>query len=197
MKIYAFADLHENITAMKKIEEAIAKENPDLVVCLGDFTVFEQYLEKMIDWMGSLSKPVLVLHGNHESEEVVAKLCSFHDNLTFMHKVIKEIDGITFVSHGGGGFSYDYPDFVEFVEHNKEQFAGKKLVLLTHAPPNNTALDLMHIGHVGSKSYRQFIEDYKPVLALSGHIHETFTKEEKVGDTLIANPGPIGKVFEL
>ena len=53
MKIYVFADIHEDIASMKKVEEAIQKENPDLVICVGDFTLFEQYLEKMIDWMSS------------------------------------------------------------------------------------------------------------------------------------------------
>jgi len=197
MKIYAFSDIHENITSMKKVEAAVKKEDPDLVICVGDFTVFEQYLEKMIDWMDSLPKPVLLIHGNHEDEEIVEKYCSFKHNLTFMHKQIKEINGITFVGHGGGGFSKKYPDFEKFVEENKKELEGKKLVLLTHAPPYETKLDLMHMGHVGSKSYKEFIDNYKPVLALSGHIHETFTKEEKIGETLASNPGPIGKIFEI
>ena len=197
MKIYVFADIHEDISAMNKIEEAIKKENPDLIICVGDFTLFEQYMEKMIVWMASLPKPVMVIHGNHETEEITSKYCSFHDNLTFMHKQIKEIDGITFVAHGGGGFSKVYPDFEEFVEKNKEKLTGKKLVFITHAPPFETAVDLMHIGHVGSQSYKQFINEFKPVLAVSGHIHETFTKEEKIGETIVSNPGPIGKLFEI
>ena len=197
MKIYAFADIHENITSMKKVEEAVKKENPDLIVCVGDFTVFEQYMEKMIEWMNSLPKPVLLIHGNHEDGDIVAKYCSFNDNLTFMHKEIKEINGITFFGHGGGGFSKRYPDFEEFVEKNKEKLANKKLVLITHAPPFETVCDLLHVGHVGSISYKKFIEEHKPLLALSGHLHETFTKEEKIGETLIANPGPTGKLFEI
>ena len=114
-----------------------------------------------------------------------------------MHKQIKEIDGITFVAHGGGGFSKEYPDFDKWTEENKSKFEGKKMVLITHAPPYETKLDLMHIGHVGSVSYKRFIEKYQPILALSGHIHETFTKEEKIGETLASNPGPNGKLFEI
>ena len=139
----------------------------------------------------------MVIHGNHEDGEIVKKYCSFHDNLTFMHKEIKEINGITFVGHGGGGFSKKYPDFEEFVETNKEKLQNKKMVLITHAPPFETACDKMSIGNVGSVSYKEFIEKFKPVLAVSGHIHETFTKEEKIGETLVANPGPIGKLFEV
>ena len=45
--------------------------------------------------------------------------------------------------------------------------------------------------------YKDFINKYKPKLAVSGHIHETQNVDELYGSTLISNPGPYGKIFEV
>jgi len=42
--------------------------------------------------------------------------------------------------------------------------------------------------HVGSKAIRQIIEEYKPMLGLHGHIHES-RAFDKVAGTLVLNPG--------
>ena len=41
---------------------------------------------------------------------------------------------------------------------------------------------------VGSKSVRQAMEEYQPLLGLHGHIHES-TGLERIGRTLCVNPG--------
>jgi uncharacterized protein len=41
---------------------------------------------------------------------------------------------------------------------------------------------------VGSRAVRQIIEEYQPLLALHGHIHES-RGEARIGDTLALNPG--------
>ncbi|GIU69604.1 MAG: hypothetical protein KatS3mg002_0840 [Candidatus Woesearchaeota archaeon] len=35
--------------------------------------------------------------------------------------------------------------------------------------------------HVGCENFRSFIEKYQPIIAVSGHIHETFGFEDKIG----------------
>ncbi len=43
-----------------------------------------------------------------------------------------------------------------------------------HCPPYGTPLDLTYsAGHVGSRAIREFVEQKRPLLALSGHVHET------------------------
>jgi uncharacterized protein len=77
-----------------------------------------------------------------------------------------------------------------------EAFKGKarKLMLVTHAPPSDTKLDVIHNkAHVGSKAIRRFIEEEQPVLALSGHIHESSeisgSYQDRIGSTICMNPG--------
>jgi Icc-related predicted phosphoesterase len=74
----------------------------------------------------------------------------------------------------------------------------EKTILVTHAPPHKTKLDEMREGyHVGNKSIREFIEKAKPSVAVSGHIHETFEKVDKIGETVIVNPGPGGAIIDI
>ncbi|MBN1793308.1 metallophosphoesterase [Candidatus Woesearchaeota archaeon] len=70
----------------------------------------------------------------------------------------------------------------------------KKTILMTHAPPYNSNLDLNSTReHVGSKGVRQIIETKIPEISLHGHIHETVKKsgkyKEKIGFTTCFSPG--------
>lgn len=67
-------------------------------------------------------------------------------------------------------------------------------ILVSHAPPFNTNLDLLPDGrHVGSEAVRRFITQRQPILSLHGHFHESplvsghFT--DRLNATLCANPG--------
>jgi Icc-related predicted phosphoesterase len=50
---------------------------------------------------------------------------------------------------------------------------------------------------LGSKAILKAIEDKQPVLAVCGHIHESWGKESQVGETEIVNLGPSGRLFNL
>ncbi|HDI02734.1 MAG TPA: hypothetical protein ENF95_01210 [Candidatus Aenigmarchaeota archaeon] len=79
-------------------------------------------------------------------------------------------------------------------------------VLLTHTVPHGTKLDVSSfvtsrdrkediiynnrkpIGvHCGSLSVRKYIEEYSPLFAVGGHIHESGGRVDKIGTTLCAN----------
>jgi uncharacterized protein len=61
---------------------------------------------------------------------------------------------------------------------NSPDYRHRRFILVSHAPPSDTALDCIHSGvHVGSLAIRRFIEHWSPsgrlLLALHGHIHES------------------------
>jgi Icc-related predicted phosphoesterase len=67
-------------------------------------------------------------------------------------------------------------------------------VLISHAPPADTCLDVINGGrHVGSVAVKKAIEKYRPHLSFHGHIHESYeiTKifAQKIGRTIAINPG--------
>ncbi len=71
-----------------------------------------------------------------------------------------------------------------------------KTILVSHAPPYNTSLDMLFDGtHVGSKSIKTYIEKTQPAICLHGHIHESFYVSKKyhttIGNSICFNPGQI------
>jgi len=194
MIILSFTDIHAQGEDVEIIRKKAKKA--DLVICCGDFTVFTHDLNNMIKFMDGLGKKVLLIHGNHEDSGEIAKLCEKSKNLIFIHKKQVEIDGINFIGFGGGGFTYTNPGFDEW--NKKLNLKGKKVVFVTHQPPHNTKLDFLEwCGHVGSKTFKKFIDTAQPKLALSGHIHETFNVRDKVKKTVLLNPGPDGTYINI
>jgi Icc-related predicted phosphoesterase len=80
----------------------------------------------------------------------------------------------------------------------------RKAVFMIHVPPHDSGLDIAPLldenlrptvsagdvlrGPVGSTAVRRLIENYQPLLAVHGHIHES-GGERKIGATLCINPG--------
>ncbi|MBD3247632.1 hypothetical protein GF378_03365 [Candidatus Pacearchaeota archaeon] len=70
----------------------------------------------------------------------------------------------------------------------------KELILVTHAPPYNTSLDMIsQKKHVGSKAIKKIIKEKQPLVGLHGHIHETVKLSghffEEIGNTLSISSG--------
>ena len=79
----------------------------------------------------------------------------------------------------------------------KPKLQGKKVILVTHAPPYQTRLDKIGDSFVGNRSIRNFIESNNPMLAISGHFHENSGKDDRIGKTVVINPGPFGKLIRI
>ena len=67
-------------------------------------------------------------------------------------------------------------------------------ILVCHAPPLETDLDILPaVGHVGSRSIKEFILQRQPLLSLHGHIHESPRLSgrfwQRLGQTIAVNPG--------
>ncbi len=197
VKVLAFADVHASVTAFRKLEMLVKKEKPDLLVNLGDFTIFEQHMEEVCARLAKLHPVQLVVHGNHEEDLTTRHVCKRH-GWVFCHKKCVQIGDVLFVGYGGGGFSSREPEFERCVKNVHSTIKeAKKVVLLTHQPPYGTAVDNKYGEHVGNTSFTSFIKKYKIALSLSGHIHETAGRIGKLGKTVFANPGPFGKVFTI
>lgn len=65
------------------------------------------------------------------------------------------------------------------------------LIIIAHNPPKDTKLDAVAGGiHVGSPLIRAFIDSKKPLLVVSGHIHES-AAIDSLGPTTLVNPGSL------
>ena len=201
MKILAFTDIHGSSSALKRIEQKVKSQNPDLLVCAGDLSIFERGIIGIMRRLNKLNKKIIIVHGNHEDSSTFIKCSKLFKNIIFIHKNYFIEDGILFLGYGGGGFSVFDKEF-EKISKNKfkkiiKNNQDKKIILVTHAPPYKTKLDKLMQGHCGNKSIRHFVEKNKVDLLICGHLHENFGKEDKIKKIKIINPGPFGKIIRV
>lgn len=204
MRILFFTDIHGNTMHLNELIEK--SHHADIMVCAGDLTIFENGLDDVLKKLNSTGKPVIVVHGNHESESSMSVLSLRYKNIHFIHKSYYIYEDVIFFGHGGGGFSVEDKSFDKVADSFVKEFSkilkktnkNLRLILVTHAPPYNTVIDAIDEGwHVGCKNYRKFIVAQQPIIAVSGHIHETFELDDRIGNTFILNPGPHGKILDL
>ncbi|MCP3682813.1 MAG: hypothetical protein GY861_09005 [bacterium] len=194
MKIYAFVDTHGDMKGIEKIRKK--SEKADLLICAGDITVFEENIERVLKKLDSIGKKILIIHGNHETEETMKTACKLCKNLVFLHKKTYKQDDFLFIGYGNLGFSLEDSAVDRFAKKFRKK-VKEKTVIITHAPPYNTKLDKIWNSNHGNRSIRKFIEKLEPVVAISGHLHENNGKEDKIKNTKVINPGPYGKLIKL
>ncbi len=199
MKILAFADLHSDAVVLKKLVKRAQEKDIDLVVCAGDFTVFENGLSYILKKLDEIGKTVLIIPGNHETPEKLEKEFQKHTHLVHIHNKMWRKDDWVFLGWGTDGFSRNSEDFRKIAREWRRQLtpSDKKVVLVTHAPPYQTLVDELYDDHVGNADIRTEIERIKPRFAICGHVHENEGKEDKIGETRVVNPGWNGMVISL
>ncbi|HIH05480.1 TPA: hypothetical protein HA281_01475 [Candidatus Woesearchaeota archaeon] len=200
MKLLVFTDTHNSRKALKNVAALCRKQEPDAIVCCGDISIFEMNLGKTIRFLAGLKKPLIIVNGNHEGERSMAKLCRRVPNAHFVHDSNEIIGDVLFLGYGGDGFSVIDPAFVKVsksLERIIKANRGKKVVLVTHAPPYGTRLDKVFGSHSGNKSIRKFVERWQPAYHFCGHIHENSGKQDRIGKTIVVNAGPFGKMVKV
>jgi Icc-related predicted phosphoesterase len=205
MKVLFFIDTHGNESWLKKVLDRA--KDVDLIVCGGDITIFENDMNKILRKINNVGKPVLIIHGNHETATGLMMECSNLKNLHFIHKNYYIVNDLVFYGYGGGGFSVRDESFTHsmnlFLEDLKklsnENHKHYRLVLITHAPPFGTNLDDLGDGfsHVGNQSITDFIIKHQPIIAMSGHIHESAGMSDKINNSRLINPGWDGMIIDL
>ena len=196
MRFCAVSDLHGNISLVPKITSYARKLRCEFIVFCGDLTDFGT-VDEGIEVLRMFSKSglkTLYVPGNCDPRELVhvkveGAVC-IHGKLIYM-------DDVGFIGVGGSSTTpFNTPfelDENEIWNLLRNAVSGVKdfsrIVLVSHDPPNNTALDLTFAGlHVGSKSVREFILKYRPLMGIHGHIHEG-RGVDKLNGVPIINPG--------
>lgn len=197
MKLLVFTDTHGQEGAMERFKDIIEQESPDLAVCAGDFTFFGTGIEEYLVGFDGLGLPVVLIHGNHEDGEEVARICEGLANVTFVHGRVEIVCGLKFFGFGGHGFSRIEPELEALLEEH-EAAIDSGTIVISHPPPLGTALDEVEPGwHVGCESLNRLIKKCRPMLVLCGHIHECFHERDTLYGTMIINPGPDGEMIEV
>jgi Icc-related predicted phosphoesterase len=196
MLIIGLSDIHGRVEAIEGVSEVLSRA--DLVLITGDLTHFgdRRDAKKIIECIRHYCKRLYAVPGNCDLPEVGLYLSREGISLDCRKAVI---DGYTFIGIGGslpcpGKTPNEYTedefalklDILKQDAHSAEPF-----IFVTHQPPFGTCCDLVSSGsHVGSRVIRNFIIETKPILCLSGHIHEA-QGVGTLGVSKVANPGPL------
>ena len=105
MKILAFTDIHGSLSALRRIGQKVKSQNPDLLVCAGDITIFERGIIAILRRLNKLNKKIIIIHGNHEDSSTFIKFSKLFKNIIFIHKKSFIEDNVLFLGFGGGGFA--------------------------------------------------------------------------------------------
>ena len=193
MKLLAFSDVHCDLGAIDSLVDQA--RSADLVAGVGDFASVHEGLEQTIAPLRTIDAPLLLVPGNNETADALRAATAGWDATTVLHGEATQIDGIDFYGIGAGipttpwDWSFDLTDdeaaamLTALPEH---------AVLLSHSPPK---------GHVdknlGSTAVLDAAQAKHPRAVLCGHIHEQWTNESHIGDTLVRNLGPDGFTLDL
>lgn len=202
MKLLCFSDVHGSTKYVSKIYDKLVTraKKPDIqaVLCAGDLSDFGSDIDLAFKRLNSIGKPIFLIHGNHEMNSSIKEAESNFENLINIHKSLKHFHDILIIGWGGGGFSTRDSSFEKFGRKaSKLMRKYEKTVLITHAPPHGTRLDVVVKSHVGNKSITDFIRQYQPTYALCGHIHEAHGAIQRIKKSVLINLGPKGTIIEF
>lgn len=202
MRFLVLSDMHNDEVFLPQLKDEFAKA--DGVLFGGDFAKYnhpetaEPALKRLLDCHDA----VYAVLGNCDEPAFLSRLeeqdISVQGSMVFR-------DGLVFAGSGGGSkFTGTTPnertdeELVSDFQIIREQPDGAdtnwdNMIMIMHNPPKDTECDKIDSGvHVGSASLRQIIQEVKPLAVITGHIHESFALD-KLGDTVIMNPGSLAE----
>jgi uncharacterized protein len=194
MKIVSFGDVHMATRNLARMGEVM--RDTDLVIVSGDLTNFGGSADarRVIDDVRSYCQRVLALPGNLDKADVIPFL--EHEGIA-LHGRGLVVDGIGIFGCGGSNTTpFKTPtelsedEIYQTLMRGYAQVRGvRPLLMVCHTPPFETRCDRIAGGRaVGSTAARRFIEEIKPDVCISGHIHES-AGVDTIGPTTIVNAG--------
>ncbi|MFW5745957.1 MAG: metallophosphoesterase family protein [Nanoarchaeota archaeon] len=201
MKLFIFTDLHGNRHLLDHAGQNVA--DADAIVCAGDLTIFESKFAALLGHLGSMNRPTFIIPGNHEDPASLDCLCRKHPQLMPVHLRSTRYRNLLILGHGGGGFSHTsaefrtvYAQFKKEAQDFRAAYPDGKILFLIHQPPYGTALDQIDDRHTGNHDYRDFILEASPDYVFCGHLHENAGVYDRLGESIILNPGPEGILLD-
>lgn len=190
MKFLVLTDLHGKKSAMDWINPLIKDEGIDCVLFLGDAVENPEPPEESVKMLSMIEcKRILAVQGNIDSPKMPECLGDVAEN---MHGIGKQV-GDAYIAGFGGSNPTIFNTPCEFSEEEifskLDAISKDGMILMVHAPAYGIN-DVIPAGFsVGSKSILEICKKYHPRLVLSGHIHESFGRQD-IDGTVYVNPGP-------
>ncbi len=186
LKLLVCSDLHGSEHALRMLERASEAADFDAVIICGDFTTFgtTEFTSKVLT---RFKKRIFAVPGNCDIPQTVEVL---EERNASIHNLQDEFKGWKFFGFGGalpgGGTPFEVQD--DILERSLRSVAVQGGIMVTHCPAYGMN-DLTKDGrHLGSQGILRVANEFKPVLAVSGHVHEAQGRVV-AKDTMFVNPG--------
>lgn len=182
------SDLHGSDEALALLRRAEKEMSPDVVVACGDLTTYgsADYVSR---FLSNFDSDILAIPGNCDTDEMLSML---EEAGVSLHARRIRKAGLEFFGFGGGLPSPSHMPFeVEEGEMvSRLRSAGERGdVMVTHVPPRGMNDSDRSGRHLGSAGVMGVVEELRPRLVLSGHVHEARGCASMDG-TVFVNPGP-------
>jgi putative phosphoesterase len=196
VRILAFTDFHGNQEAFRRARQTIANEKPDLVLVAGDIVNHDvERAKRFLADLAEAGSPVYFVPGNMDGVDLIGWFGT--GNVRGLHGRCETWENVALIGLGGsprGAFStpieYSEEAGAEVLAKALTNCHGGKMILVSHCPPKETKADQVMFGqHIGSSSVRKFVEKMKPMIVVSGHVHEA-QGVDRIGPTIVVNAGP-------
>lgn len=199
MEILVIGDIHNDVENIMNYADKVSSLNFDAIVCPGDFTdvglrgFSQAEIGKLIvAELKTFKRPIFAVPGNFDRDVVPI----LEKEGISVHGKGLILNGVGFYGFGGAKTPFKTPlepsedELRTGLQNGYEQVRDAKFkVQITHNPAARTKMDFLYTGaHVGSEAVRKFIEEKRPDVAVSSHIHEARGVDE-LGGTKLINPG--------
>ena len=188
MKFLVITDLHQNTDMIDRFNGIIREKGAEFVLFLGDVTDFGTG-EQAADIISKIESKVYVIPGNCDPLDLPEKI---RDVAVDMHGNAADIGGYRLVGLGGSNITIFHTAFEleeDALYDGLKRNACEGMILMTHAPSVGILDEIPSGANVGSPAVKRIVDEYHPILALSGHIHEAIGCKVIDGTTFV-NPGP-------
>jgi hypothetical protein len=200
LRILAVGDIHGDSKFAERMAKKAKNENVDLVIIAGDLTFLESSTKNLIGPFIKEKKEVILIPGNHETMSTINNLTQIYPGTRHVHGYsVKKgnigIFGSGYESSTGPFFIEDEEIFKILKKGNEKVKDLKKKIMVTHAHPKGSIAEFS--GFPGSKAVKKAVEEFKPDVLISAHIHEAGGLQEKIGKTKVFHVGRKPTIFEI
>ncbi len=187
MKVLFLSDVHASEEALAWV--ARRGKDYDTIVVGGDLSKGDsgEFATRFLDGALSTGRRVIFVHGNADRREMAVP-----EGVESLHGAASKLGRFSVGGLGGSNLTpFGTPfEMDDGSARSVLDRLGHVDILVSHCPPVRTKCDRARAGHVGSAPVREYVEQEKPVLVLSGHVHES-RAVDNVGGTTVVNAGPL------
>jgi len=207
IKYLLITDIHGYVKPLVKVLRS--EKDYDAILLAGDISGYDgryDHVLKVLSEEARLGISIVMVIGNMDNPKLLNIISENYPEIKCLHGNLTTVGNIMIAGLSGGLYSpFNTPfelgedDFSTLIKNIVNELRGastsKRFILLTHTPPYKTKVDVVYRGeHVGSRAIRKFIEELAPLAVVSGHIHEA-RGIDRIGNSIIVNPGPLFKGF--